>query len=514
MSRLIVTITPPTPNGGLHLGHMAGPFLCADVYARAQRQRGHDVLLVCYSDDYQSYLARKARELGRTTADVSGQYAAEIADTLERADVKLDWFLRAWDNPHFLRCVAGHWRAVNAAGAIADAAQPVPYCAACDLLGYEAFARGACNHCGAPSDASQCEHCAAAPDATAMHDLHCTQCGAPTGWRAMPRKRFQIGAFRDALRRDHAASTSRAPLREFLQRTLDLPDLDWPVNRPQEHGIPVEHDGSVELISTWFSGLAGYQACLEEMSAATGRDVIDEFWRRPGTRLVHFLGFDCSFSHAIGYRAILHTLADAPRDAHYYTNAFLKLDGQDFSTSRGHAIWARDVLGRIDAGVLRRYLVRVAPEVAPANFDSAGFEAWVGPAQRECDVLLGQARALGAAGSAALQALDAAPEARALRREWLHATDPDAFSAVALSRVVEQAFAHARGTPPHDAAALAGALAVLAAVSTSVMPGFAADVQQALGLDPRPLDRWLAEAAPVTSRAADVRPREALGAAA
>lgn len=520
MSRLIVTITPPTPNGGLHLGHMAGPFLCADVYARAQRQRGHDALLVCYSDDYQSYLARKARELGRAPADVSGQYAAEIADTLERADVKLDWFLRAWDNPHFLRCVAEHWRAVNAAGAVGTAERPVPYCTACRLLGYEAFARGACDHCGAPSDASQCEHCAGAPDATRMSGLRCTQCAAPTAWRTMPRRLLRLGAFREALRHDHVDSTRRAPLREFLRRTLELPELDWPVNRPQEHGIPVAHDGEVELMSTWFSGLAGYQACLEEMSAATGRDVIDEFWRGRGTRLVHFLGFDCSFSHAIGYRAILHTLADAPRDVRYFTNAFLKLDGQDFSTSRGHAIWARDVLERVDASVLRRSLVRVAPEEAPANFDSAGFDAWTGPAQREADALLDRARALGSAGAAALPALDAWPEARALRRDWQHATDPDGFSAVALSHVVERAFALARDAtkeltkePSNEPErSQARALAALAAVGASVMPGWTADLTQAMGIDPRRLDRWLA--APEPSDHPGARAAEALGAAA
>lgn len=494
MSRMIVTITPPTPNGGLHLGHLAGPFLSADIYARAQRQQGHEVLLVCYSDDYQSYLARKAHELGREPRDLSAQYAAEIAQTLEQAHVKLDWFMRAWGNKHFLRCVAEHYRAVHAAGAIVDRELPVPWCTACDLLGYEAFARGACNHCGSPSDASQCEACAASPNATLMQDLRCTRCGAATAWRTMPRRLFKLGAFRDVLRADHAASTSRRPLREFLQRTLELPDLDWAINRPREHGVPIEQaGGGNELMSTWFCGLAGYQACLEEMSAVTGRaDVVDDFWRRGDTRLVHFLGFDCSFSHAIGYRAILYTLAASPGQVHYYSNAFLKLDGADFSTSRGHAIWARDVLSRIDADVLRRYMVRVAPEEAPANFDSAGFDAWVDAAQQESLAVIEQARSVAVPSDAMPGRLENSSTARQLRRAWQAATHRDEFSAVALSAVLEAAFEQVHAAAPQSDGARAAALALLAAVASSVMPGFAAEIAKGLGIAPCALDSWLA----------------------
>lgn len=508
MSRMIVTITPPTPNGGLHLGHLAGPFLSADVYARAQRQHGHEVLLLCYSDDYQSYLARKARELGREPRDVSAKYAAEIAETLERANVKLDWFLRAWGNRHFQHCVGEHFRAVRAAGAISSRPGLVPWCGACELLGYEAFARGSCNHCGAPSDASQCEDCAASPDATQMGHLHCTQCGTPTTWRQMPRQIFELGRFREALLADHADSTSRGPLREYLQRTLALPDLDWAINRPREHGIPVElEDGSLELISTWFSGLAGYQACLEEMSASTGRtDVLEDFWRRRDTQLVHFLGFDCSFSHAIGYRAILHTLPAAPGRVRYYTNAFLKLDGKDFSTSRGHAIWARDVLDRLDADVLRRYMVSVAPEEETANFDSAGFAAWTGTAQREGQAALERARRVAVPAGALPAALEAWPAARRLRSAWQAATAAGSFSGLALSRVLEDAFVQLRAVESREDTAQAAALALLAGVAGSVMPGFAAGITHALGLAPQLLDRWLAardDAAPAARAAAE-----------
>lgn len=511
MSKMIVTITPPTPNGGLHLGHLAGPFLSADVYARAQRQSGHQVLLVCYSDDYQSYLARKARELGREPQQVSAKYAAEIAETLARANIELDSFLVARDNVHFLRCVGEHYRSAIRAGAIGSCSLPVPYCATCDLFGYEAFARGGCNHCGEPSDASQCEECAAAPDACLMTDMRCTQCKSTVSWRTVPRKLLHLGAFRDDLRVAHQSSTPRRTLRAFIDRTLDLPDLDWPINRPHEHGVPIGGDDGTELISTWFSGLAGYQACLEEMSARPGSDnVIQGFWQDRETTLVHFLGFDCSFSHAIAYRAILQTLEHAPRRTRYYTNAFLKLDGSDFSTSRGHAIWVSDTLKEVDADVLRRYLLGVAPEEETANFDSAEFAAWAPRAQRECLEAIDRAREIAVPRLQLLEALAYAQHVQELRRDWQRATDPDEFSGLRLSRVLELAFELALATAWPGDEARATALAALAAVARSVMPRFAAWVANGLGLDACVLDQWLS--APAQDWPAEVSRRPVLAA--
>ena len=498
MSRILVTITPPTPNGGIHLGHLAGPFLAADVFARAQRQLGHEAVLLCYSDDHQSYLARKAHELGETEEAVCRRHADDIAATLAAAGVELDHFMRARDNPTFQRGVLGHFELMRRHGAVSRERRPVPYCEHCALYGYEAHARGRCNVCGEWSDASQCEACASAPDPARMRDLHCTRCRQPTGWRQVDRWVLDLGRFREALAQAHAETPMRAPLAGFIERALAAPDLRWPISRPHEHGVPVVIDGRPEILHTWFSGLAGYRACFEEHAAQIGRPGrVREWWGSPDTVVAHFLGFDCSYSHALAYRAILTALPSGPRQAHLYTNAFLKLDNLDFSTSRGHAIWARDLLKTVSADLLRLYLARVSPEDEARNFDSAEFARWHPTAGQRMAALQRAARE---AGPVRWGAADLAPLAL-LRDRWRMACDRPHFSVRALAAVVDDAMAFALerardGTEPPGAA-----LAVLAGVARAVMPAFSDTLLAALGLPPAEINAWLAGDAPAGPRA-------------
>lgn len=496
-NRILVTITPPTPNGGIHLGHLAGPFLAADVFARAQRQRGHETLLVCYSDDYQSYLARKARELGEPAAEVSARFADDIEASLALAGVQMDGFMRARANPVFQRVVAEHFELLRERGAISRERRPVAFCGHCQLHGYEAYARGHCNLCGALSDASQCESCAGAPAVEQMRGLFCTQCKRPSEWREEERLVLDLGRFRETLGELHAATPMRPPLQDFIARTLQQEDLRWPISRPHEHGIPVQIDGREELLHTWFSGLAGYRACSEEIAARRGQpELVDRYWASPDTVFAHFLGFDCSFSHAVVYRAILSALPEAPRRAHFYTNAFLKLDNEDFSTSRGHAIWARDLLQTVSADLLRQYLCSVAPETEACNFSSADFARWQPLAEQRLAELLAAAEQAGGRdldapvldedGGAALQAPLAA-----LRKRWLAATALDSFSVRALAATVDAALDLALLRCGIGAADQGLALAALAGFARATMPALSDRLLQALGLSAAQLEGWL-----------------------
>src|SRR5262247_1382166 len=117
MTDQIVTIAPPTPNGDLHLGHISGPYLAADVYTRVQRLRGSHIVLLCYSDDYQSYLARKARELGVERFAIARKNGTKIHETLKMIDITLDWFHQAGHNAYFRRSVTLFYQAARRAGA-------------------------------------------------------------------------------------------------------------------------------------------------------------------------------------------------------------------------------------------------------------------------------------------------------------------------------------------------------------------------------------------------------------
>ncbi|WP_146033354.1 class I tRNA ligase family protein, partial [Pseudomonas syringae] len=118
MSKFIVTITPPTPNGDLHIGHIAGPFLAADVFTRVQRQRGHDCVLVSYSDDYQSYMLRKGLEQGVDPVVLANRNSDRIEASLATINIKPDNWMRPHNNPWFAAAVGEVFTALRDAGAI------------------------------------------------------------------------------------------------------------------------------------------------------------------------------------------------------------------------------------------------------------------------------------------------------------------------------------------------------------------------------------------------------------
>src|SRR5262245_53580764 len=139
MSKHIVTITPPTPNGDLHLGHVSGPFLAADVCARVLRQKGHETLLLCYSDDYQSYLLRKARESGRERQQIAAENASAIRDSLQSVGIHLDHFMQAFGNATFLEEVSRYFTLLERNGRLEAQHVAIPFCRSCNVYGYEGF---------------------------------------------------------------------------------------------------------------------------------------------------------------------------------------------------------------------------------------------------------------------------------------------------------------------------------------------------------------------------------------
>ncbi len=395
MSKYIVTITPPTPNGNLHLGHIAGPFLAADVLARGLRQQGHEVVFLCYSDDYQSYVLRKAIELSTERFKLAATFAAEIEPTLKLAGISLDWFLKAYNNPYFSDAVTFFYEQAHASGAIKTRVDMVPYDPEHNVYGYEAFGRGTCNFCGHESDASQCEHCAQAPDLHKMGPIRGTTFGGVMDWKEMPREFLQLHRYKNRLLDHYRSIPLRSYLRNFIEAVFAREDLDWPIDRPGECGIEIRTASHSNVIHTWFSGIAGYLAAFTEWADRIGKPrLVKEFWYDQETNIVHFVGFDCSFSHAIVYPSLLHNCEGMTRNVHLFPNKFLKLEGKDFSTSRGIAIWVNDILRDAPLDAVRTYLALHSPEEEVCNFERKDFDDWTFnfflPALRRLEQVLSQ----------------------------------------------------------------------------------------------------------------------------
>ncbi|EBA1655690.1 methionine--tRNA ligase [Salmonella enterica subsp. enterica] len=373
MKKFIVTVTPPTPNGDLHLGHLSGPFLAADVMHRQLKQAGHDVLFVTYSDDYQSYLPRKTQTLLREPFDYARLMRQAMMLSLELVNIRFDHFMQAAENPFYQR--AGEYYAALIANQIELKPYKTFHCAVCNTWGYEGFGRTNCNWCGTSSDTSQCEHCARMPDVNQISEMTCMSCQGAMQPVSVKQHIWKIGQNYPAVKSALAKRPARSCLTDYLAHALNNEDEQWPLSRPGDAGLAVSALDNYPL-HTWFLGLAGYKSSVESyLDAHPERGGLEEWWT-PETELVHFLGFDCSYSHAIGYSSLLLADKNGPRPGTFITNRFLKLDGEDFSTSRGHAVWIKDLTGQYPADAIRLFSALFAPETEVADFNRHAFHQW------------------------------------------------------------------------------------------------------------------------------------------
>lgn len=347
--RTLVFCPPPTPNGGLHLGHLAGPYIRADMLVRALRSMGRDARYITGTDDHQSYVAAAARLRGADPADVAASEGDAILATLHAAGVTCDRITRpAADSEHadrIRKLLAG----VASSPAVAEEERETAYCQLCDLSLHQAFARGRCAHCGAASDGEICEACGRPNEARELKSLQCRICGTPAVTRPELALWLDLNAY-------------AGQLRNYLRLTYTSPDLLALVERLLAEGLPAYR---LARRGEWGVALDDGQAvdawvdlALTFLDAARA-----ESEQRGPAKITLFLGYDNSFYYAVllPILAFAADLADHLPTS-FVTNQFLHLDDSKFSTSRGHAVWADDALAAAGPDAVRLALLRNAPE--------------------------------------------------------------------------------------------------------------------------------------------------------
>ncbi|WNI14316.1 class I tRNA ligase family protein [Actinacidiphila sp. ITFR-21] len=546
----IITSAPPNPNGDLHLGHLAGPFLGADVLARRLRQAGRDVRYVGYSDEHSCYVPRRAEELGLGTYEAALLFGNRMEETLSLGAMHHDWFTRPLTNTTHTEIVQRFFLGLWNSGALRVEELPVFHCADCDRYLYEAEVRGNCQFCDEPSDGVYCEACGLAQDPAGLSSPRCTRCWRPAGTRTLKRIAFPLDDYRDRLTaylgEARATAAWRPRLASYLDALLSRPLPLTPVSRQADYGIPVplpQWEG--HILDTWFSGVWGYVAATANLTAAEGRPgAWEELWSGEDTEVYNFIGFDCGFSHAVLWPALLMAHGGLTLPTQVVTNEFYRLEGDKFSTSRDHAIWGGEFLRTVPADVLRFHLCLTGPEREQTNFAMKDFTAvadevlagdlqsWLDRVQREAAAFGGQVPA----AEAALTGDDAPGRAARLLAAAGLALDPADFSpqraAGALRDAVRLLAADAAGWDDGSAGPTPAALlthlellARTAATAAPLMPFFAERVWKGLGLAyadtvrriptpaPAGADRALTAGAPLRLDLADLfRPRGAVSA--
>ncbi|HEY3735050.1 MAG TPA: class I tRNA ligase family protein [Streptosporangiaceae bacterium] len=370
--------TPPTPNGALHIGHLSGPYLGTDVFVRFQRMNGANVWHLAATDDFQSYVAECAMREGRPPAEVAAHYSAEIAETLQLMDIEPDQITHTSREEGYPRALQAFFSRLVDSGRVTRREGAALFDGDTGEYLYEPWVSGGCPACGTDTGGNICEVCGEPNFCTDLVKPR------PAGGTAEPREgviarySLPLHELRAEVLEHHRVGRAPVRVRELASRLFGRERLDVALSHPSSWGVPpIQPDAPDQVIWAWVDLAFGFIYGIDALGRKLGQD-----WRADAPqddwKIVHFLGYDNTFYHSILSPA-LYKIANPgwTPDIDYNVNEFYLLNGDKFSTSRGHVIWGRDILGPDTVDGIRFYLALTRPETHRTNFTLAEYETVV-----------------------------------------------------------------------------------------------------------------------------------------
>ena len=374
--RTLVTCALPYANGPIHIGHLAGVYVPADIYVRYLRMRGREVLYVCGSDEHGVPITIKARQQGCTPQDIVDKYHGIIKDSFEGLGIHFDIYGRTSSEIH-ARNASAFFRKLYDDGKFITRESEQYYDPEAKTFLADRYIVGTCPKCGNEGAyGDQCEKCGSTLSPEELINPRSKLSGAApvkkktTHWY-LPLQDYEAWLREWILEchqewRSNVYGQVKSWLDGGLQPRAVTRDLDW--------GVPVPVEGAEgKVLYVWFDAPIGYISNTQELLP----DSWEKWWKSPDTRLVHFIGKDNIVFHCIVFPAMLKAYGDGyilPDNVP--ANEFLNLEGDKISTSRGWAVWAHEYLkdfpGKED--VLRYVLTANAPETKDNDFSWKDFQ--------------------------------------------------------------------------------------------------------------------------------------------
>lgn len=373
----VIVIPQPTVNGPLHIGHLSGPFLAADVAARAARARGERVLALAGIDVHPNYVLTKAETLGMEVGEMVATFRAQILSAFELARIGYDAFLDPQD-PAYQRAVAGMLGELVANGTLPMREVTLHQCSDCGRTLHHSYVVGKCPNCGSGANGLSCEPCGGFTSAQTLVDPSCARCGGSPQPMEVTVPVLQLERYRDRLLAEWLQAELPGRVRAVLEHYLHAPLPDYPVAYPTNWGI--ECDGPLAGLRVDFPSELGFSYLYGPAHArhpeADGLAEWIAAWREIDG-VWHFNGIDNAFYFAILYPAIF-AAAGVPRPLMRgaTVNELYLLEGKKFSTSRNHALWADEFLAAEDPELVRLYLSWDRPDRYESDFTDKAYRAF------------------------------------------------------------------------------------------------------------------------------------------
>lgn len=375
--RTLVTCALPYANGPVHIGHLAGVYVPADIYVRYLRMRGEEVLYVCGSDEHGVPITIAARKQGCSPQDIVDKYHGIIDESFKALGIYFDIYGRTSSDVHSSNA-SEFFRKLYDEGKFITKESEQYYDPEAKTFLADRYIVGTCPKCGNPDAyGDQCEKCGSTLSPEELIDPKSKLSGAQpikkktTHWY-LPLDRYEPW-LREWILENHKEWRSnvygqcKSWLDGGLQPRAVTRDLDW--------GVPVPVEGAEgKVLYVWFDAPIGYISNTRELLPNDW----EKWWKSPDTRLIHFIGKDNIVFHCIVFPSMLKAYGDGyilPENVP--ANEFLNLEGDKISTSRGWAVWAheyiKDFPGKED--VLRYVLTANAPETKDNDFSWKDFQA-------------------------------------------------------------------------------------------------------------------------------------------
>lgn len=377
--RYLVTAALPYANGPVHIGHLAGCYLPADIYVRYLKARGRDVVFICGSDEHGVPITIKAKKEGISPQQVVDKYHLLMQDAFAGLGIEFSYYGRTSSVTHH-QTAQEFFKTLYNKGVFKEEITKQYYDDEAKQFLADRYITGTCPRCGnAGAYGDQCEKCGTTLSPTDLINPKSTLSGATPvlketkNWFLPMGDIQQSDAFKAYIKRFDGWKTNikgqcQSWLNEGLQPRAMTRDLDW--------GVPVPIEGADgKVLYVWFDAPIGYiSATIEYFN---GSDDWKNYWQNDDSALIHFIGKDNIVFHAIIFPMMLLTHGSYNLPTNVPANEFLNLEGDKISTSRNWAVWLHEYLKDFEGkqDVLRYALCAAAPETKDNDFTWKDFQA-------------------------------------------------------------------------------------------------------------------------------------------
>ena len=378
--RYTITAALPYTNGPIHIGHLAGVYIPADIYTRYLRGQGKDVAFICGSDEHGAAISLKAKKEGKTPQEIIDTYDQIIRDSFQKFGITFDNYSRTSRKIHH-ETAQGFFKQLNEKKIFEEINSDQLYDPEAQQFLADRFVLGTCPICqNAEAYGDQCESCGSSLSATELINPKSTISGAKPELKKtkhwyLPLNKYE-NFISDWILKGHKKDWKpnvygqvKSWIDTGLKPRAVTRDLDW--------GIPVPLKGEVgKVLYVWFDAPIGYISSTKEWADQKGIDW-EPYWKDKDTQLVHFIGKDNIVFHCIIFPIMLHASGEYILPENVPANEFLNLEGQKISTSKNWAVWLHEYLEEFPEhqDVLRYVLTANAPETKDNDFTWDEFQA-------------------------------------------------------------------------------------------------------------------------------------------